>query len=89
MGTAMMDRAYTQWHGFYEVAKTFYTEFIPGAEALLPGVTADVINSPYHQWTKGLSKEQLQQRSIFLRRSTTSEEYQSPTRRVMAIRQGK
>ena len=65
MGTAMMGPDYTQWHGFYEVAKTFYTEFIPEAEALLPGVTADVMNSPYHQWTKGLSKEQLQQQLDF------------------------
>jgi len=45
---------------------TFYTEFIPEAEALFPGVTADVMNSPYHPWTKGLSKEQLQQQLDFL-----------------------
>jgi len=51
---------YTQWHGSYEVAKTFYTEFIPEAEALMPGVTSEVMSNPYHQWTKGLSKEQLQ-----------------------------
>ena len=68
MGTAMMGPDYTQWHGFYEVAKTFYTEFIPEAEALLPGVTADVMNSPYHQWTKGLSKEQLQQQLDFYKK---------------------
>ena len=61
MSTAMMGPDYTQWHGFYEVSKTFYNEFIPEAEALLPGVTADVMNSPHHQWTKGVSKEQLQQ----------------------------
>jgi hypothetical protein len=36
-----MSPDHTQWHGFYEVAKTFYTEFAPEAEALLPGVTAD------------------------------------------------
>jgi hypothetical protein len=59
---------YTQWHGFYEVAKTFYTEFIPEAESLLPGVTGDVMNSPYHQWTKGLSKEQLQQQLDFYKK---------------------
>ena len=47
MGTAMMGPDYTQWQGFYEVAKTFYTEFIPEAEVLLPDVTADVMNSPY------------------------------------------
>jgi cytochrome c551/c552 len=52
----------------YEVAKTFYTEFIPEAEAILPGVSADVMNSPYHQWTKGLSKEQLQQQLDFYKK---------------------
>jgi len=68
MGTAMMGPDYTQWHGFYEVAKTFYTEFIPEAEALMPGVTSDVMNNPYHQWTKGLSKEQLQQQLDFYKK---------------------
>ena len=68
MGTAMMGPDYTQWHGFYEVAKTFYTEFIPEAEALQPGVTADVMKSPYHQWTKGLSKEQIQQQLEFYKK---------------------
>ena len=81
MGTAMMGPDYTQWHGFYEVAKTFYTEFIPEAEALLPGVTADVMNSPYHQWTKGLSKEQLQQQLDFYKieiRSVTAKPEVTP-----------
>jgi hypothetical protein len=41
---------------------------IPEAEALLPGVTADVMNRPYHQWTKGLSKEQLQQQLDFYKK---------------------
>ncbi len=61
MGTAMMGPDYTQWHGFYEVAKTFYTEFIPEAEQLMPGVTADVMKSDFHKWTAGLSKEELRQ----------------------------
>src|ERR1700756_4120632 len=65
MGTAMMGPDYTQWHGFFEVAKTFYTEFIPEAEQLLPGVTTDVMKSDYHKWTEGLSKEQLQQQIDF------------------------
>ncbi len=68
MGTAMMGPDYTQWHGFYEVAQSFYTEFIPEAERLLPGVTAEVMNSPYHQWAKGLSKEQLQQQLEFYKK---------------------
>jgi hydroxylamine dehydrogenase len=65
MGTAMMGADYTQWHGFFEVAKSFYTEFIPEAEQLMPGVTADVMKSDYHKWTAGLSKEQLQQQIDF------------------------
>ena len=58
MGTAMMGPDYTQWHGFYEVAKTFYTEFLPEAEALLPGVTADVKAMDDHKWLQGVSKEE-------------------------------
>jgi hydroxylamine dehydrogenase len=65
MGTAMMGPDYTQWHGFFEVAKNFYTEFIPQAEALMPGVAADVMKSDYHKWTAGLSKEQIQQQIDF------------------------
>ena len=65
MGTAMMGPDYTQWHGFYEVSKTFYMEFVPEAEALMSGVTSEIMNSPYHKWTKGLSKEQIQQQIDF------------------------
>jgi hydroxylamine dehydrogenase len=65
MGTAMMGPDYTQWHGFFDVARIFYTEFIPEAEHLMPGITTDVMNSDYHKWTKGLTKEQLQQQIDF------------------------
>jgi hydroxylamine dehydrogenase len=65
MGTAMMGPDYTQWHGFFEVSKIFYTEFVPEAEHLMPGVTTDVMKSDYHKWTEGLSKEQLQQQIDF------------------------
>lgn len=58
MGTAMMGPDYTQWHGFYEVAKRFYTEFLPEAEELLPGVTAEVKAADDHKWLQGLSKEE-------------------------------
>ena len=57
MGAAMMGPDYTQWHGFYEVARLFYTEFLPEAEALLPGVTADVRAMPDHAWLRGISPE--------------------------------
>jgi hypothetical protein len=68
MGTAMMGPDYTQWHGFYEVSKTFYTEFIPEAEKLMPGVTADVMKSDYHNWTQGLTPEQIQQQVEFYKK---------------------
>lgn len=61
MGTAMMGPDYTQWHGFYEVAKTFYTEFLPEAEEAEPGVTAKVLNMDFHKWKKGFDPAELQQ----------------------------
>ena len=60
MGASMNGPDYVQWHGFYEVAKIFYSEFIPEAEALLPGVTADVMNSDANKWIKGLSPAERQ-----------------------------
>jgi hydroxylamine dehydrogenase len=60
MGASMNGPDYVQWHGFYEVAKIFYSDFLPEAERLLPGVTAGVKASGYHDWLKGLSAEQRQ-----------------------------
>ncbi|MFN7976270.1 MAG: multiheme c-type cytochrome [Acidobacteriota bacterium] len=57
MGAAMMGPDYTQWHGFYEVAKKLYTELIPEAEALMPGVTAELRAMDDHKWLGGISKE--------------------------------
>jgi len=34
-GAAMQGPDYTHWHGLYEVAKAFYSEFIPEAQALV------------------------------------------------------
>ena len=61
MGSAMNGPDFTQWHGFYEVAKDFYMKFLPEAEKLSPGVTKEVVNSPDNIWLKGLSKQQIQQ----------------------------
>jgi predicted heme/steroid binding protein len=52
-GAAMMGPDYVQWHGFFEVADRFYNEFIPQAEALLPGVTEPYLEDEYHQWREG------------------------------------
>ena len=49
-GAAMMGPDYVQWHGFFEVAGRFYTEFVPQAEALLPGVTDPYLEDEHHQW---------------------------------------
>lgn len=57
-GAAMMGPDYTQWHGFFEVAKRFYMEFLPQAEQLLPGVTSAVRAMDDHKWlSEGLSAE--------------------------------
>ncbi len=34
-GAAMMAPDYTHWHGTYEIAQTFYTEFVPELEELI------------------------------------------------------
>ncbi len=60
MGTAMMGPDYTQWHGFYEVAKNFYNKFLPEAEALLPGISDEVLSREEHRWKSGLSPEEMQ-----------------------------
>jgi hydroxylamine dehydrogenase len=58
MGAAMMGPDYVQWHGFYEVAQHLYMDFIPEAERLMPGVTADLRAMDDHKWLQGLSKEE-------------------------------
>jgi hypothetical protein len=57
-GAAMMGPDFVQWHGMYEVAKNFYTEFLPMAEKLKPGVTAPFLKGPEHSWLKNASPEQ-------------------------------
>ncbi|RJP68227.1 MAG: hydroxylamine oxidoreductase [Candidatus Abyssobacteria bacterium SURF_17] len=66
-GASMMGPDYTQWHGFYDIAHRFYIEFIPEAERLLPGVTAEHMASDLHKWTKGLSAEEREQIKQFYR----------------------
>jgi hypothetical protein len=60
-GASMQGPDYVQWNGFFEIAKNFYTDFIPQAEALLPGVADTVLSATEHQWYQGggLSKEDL------------------------------
>jgi hypothetical protein len=58
-GASMMGPDYTQWHGFYEVAKNFYTEFLPEAEELKPGIAETALTGEYHKWKKGLNEEEM------------------------------
>lgn len=64
MGASMMGPDFTQWHGFYEVAKHFYSKFIPEAEQLAAGdaavtkVIQEVMAMDQHQWKKGISREE-------------------------------
>lgn len=72
MGASMMGPDYTQWHGFYEVAKTFYTEFLPEAEALAKGTAAEAVVAGIkardeNKWLQGLSPEAREQIRQFYR----------------------
>jgi hypothetical protein len=58
---------YAWWHGIYDVAKHFYTEFLPEAkEAAGEELYSELLNRHIgsdvrHDWyTKGMSKEQLE-----------------------------
>jgi hypothetical protein len=58
-GVSMMGPDYTQWHGFYEVAKHFYFKFLPEVEQLgRKDLVEKVLQGPHHSWKKGLTKEQ-------------------------------
>jgi len=62
-GAAMSGPDYTWWHGLYEVAKVFYTDFIPAARALDAQIVDDELKGmTEHNWfTKGLTPEQIKQ----------------------------
>ncbi len=65
-GAAMMGPDFVQWHGIYEVAKHFYTKFLPEAKVLSPEIVSKILDaSPLHDWRKGLSKEQLEKQIQF------------------------
>ena len=64
-GAAMMGPDFTQWHGFYDIAKHFYTKFLPEADELKKGVSEEVLKESHHSWRKGLTKEEMQQQLDF------------------------
>jgi len=69
-GAAMSGPDYAWWHGMYEVAKHFYTEYLPAAKRLSedagkPGVYGKILkdyieSDPRHEWfVKGFDKKRL------------------------------
>jgi len=60
-GAAMMGPDYTHWHGSYEVAKHFYTKYIPKVlklakenhDAELEKMVKDILKRPEHAWYDG------------------------------------
>jgi hypothetical protein len=68
----MMGPDYTHWHGMYEVAKHFYTEFLPlvvetaGEHSAEMGEAykarvARLLERDEHLWLKGLSQQEVDQ----------------------------
>jgi len=66
-GASMMGPDFTQWHGFYEVAKHFYFKFLPEAEELKKGISKRALEGKRRQWKKGLSKEDMNKLFQFYR----------------------
>jgi len=71
-GASMMGPDYTHWHGMYEVAKHFYTHFLPGVvEAAAHhspvmgekyrSAVDDMLARDEHLWLKGLSPEETEE----------------------------
>ncbi len=65
-GASMSGPDYAWWHGMYDVAKTFYTEFLPEVKQVAgPELYAELVKKYLepdvrHEWyIKGMSKEQL------------------------------
>jgi hypothetical protein len=65
-GAAMSGPDYAWWHGMYDVAKVFYTEFLPEVKRVAGPEVYDELVKKYlepdvrHEWfLKGMSKEQL------------------------------
>jgi hypothetical protein len=71
-GASMQGPDYTQWHGLFEVAHRFYTEFVPEARELIErgikngkaegaakvqAVLDEILNSPDHRWFIGKMPE--------------------------------
>lgn len=61
-GLSKMAPDYVHWQGFYEVAKHFYTAFLPKVRELSPEVAKDLLAQETHRWVeKGMAKEEIAQ----------------------------
>jgi hydroxylamine dehydrogenase len=70
-GAAMMGPDYTHWHGTYEVAKAFYTEFLPQVveqaeqqggpdeKAKYDKKVKDLLDQDENIWLKGLTQQEM------------------------------
>ncbi len=58
-GVSMAGPDYTWWHGMYEVAKHFYTEFLPEVEDIDPSLVEAVLEKEEHRWFGGLSPDEI------------------------------
>jgi hypothetical protein len=69
-GASMMGPDYTHWHGMYEVAKHYYTKFLPGVVEVAEKhsaemgekyrkVVEDTLEREEHLWKKGLTPHEL------------------------------
>lgn len=71
-GASMMGPDFTHWHGMYEVAKHFYTEFLPKVRetakenggsrmaAKYEELVRELLSGDAHLWLKGLSEEEME-----------------------------
>ena len=69
MGASMMGPDYTHWHGMYEVAKSFYLEFLPQVVEIAASKGPEMkkkyekkvsalLARPENIWLRGLSAEE-------------------------------
>jgi hypothetical protein len=68
----MMGPDYTHWHGMYEVAKHFYTHFLPGVVETAGhhspamgekyrSAVEEMLGRDEHLWLKGLSAKEIEE----------------------------
>lgn len=61
-GLSKMAPDFVHWQGFYEVAKHFYTKFLPLVRGLSPDVAKSLLAQESHRWVqRGMTKEEIAQ----------------------------